>query len=195
MSRVLSFVATLVILPLSVRAEYADTTGSLAAGSLSFAGEFQVETFDPSVMSVNLHEAVGLATGVDLVLRQGLPIDNQGFYFGGGIKWTLLSASSRARRPGVSAFAGGHGSTAGYGGADGAILVDYPIGRFRPYLGLDANIEFGRGNDDIQLLLGLYGGTRIALVKNVSWFVEAGLGILGDPRPHFIATGPRVYLW
>ena len=188
-------VLVVLLVPLSARAEYADTTSSLKAGSLSLAGEFQVDTFDPAAFGVNLHEAVGLASGVDLVLRQGIPISDQGFYFGGGVKWTLLSASPRASRPGIAAYFGGHGNTAGWGGADAAIVVDYPFNRVRPYLGLDANLDFGRPGDDLVFALGLYGGARIALVTNVAWFVEGGLGILGRPRPHFISTGPRIYIW
>ena len=193
MSRALLLAVLLV--PSSVLAEYADTTASLKAGSLSLAGEFQVDTFDPAAFMVNLHEAVGLASGVDLVLRQGLPISGQGFYFGGGVKWALLSASSRASRPGIALYLGGHGSTGGWGGADAAITIDYPFARVRPYLGFDANLDFGRADDDLAFSLGLYGGARIALVTNVAWFVEGGLGILGRPRPHFISTGPRIYIW
>lgn len=195
MSRVTPIVVAVVsMLPLSAHAEYADTTASLRAGALSLAAEFQADVLNDTFMLVNLHEAIGLASGVDLVLRQGLPISGQGFYFGGGIKWTLLTGSSKARRPGIAAYLGGHGRTGGSGGADAAILVDYSFSRVRPYIGLDANLDFGTP-DDPAFSLGLYGGVRISLVTNVAWFVEGGLGILGTPRPHFISTGPRVYIW
>ena len=195
MSRVTPLIVALVLLQsVSARAEYADTTASPRAGALSLAAEFQADVLHDTFMLVNLHEAIGLASGVDLVLRQGLPVSGQGFYFGGGVKWTLLTGSSKASRPGIAAYLGGHGRTGGSGGADAAILVDYSFGRVRPYLGLDANLDFGTP-DDPSLSLGLYGGARIALVTNVAWFVEGGLGILGNPRPHFISTGPRVYIW
>jgi hypothetical protein len=174
-------------------AEYADTTGSLAPGSLSLAAEFQADMYEGTPFLLNIHESVGLASGLDLFLRQGLGLSDQGFYFGGGIKWTLLGASSRHSRPGVAAWFGGHGRTrGGGGGADATIAVDYPFRRLRPYLGLDANLEF-RSND-VEFLLGLFGGVRISIVQNIAWFVEGGLGILGNPRPHFISTGPRIFI-
>ncbi len=173
------------------RAEYADTTSSLGPGHLSFATELQADVRTDWPLLLNLHESVGLAGGFDLVLRQGLPLSGQGFYFGGAIKWTLLGASTRASRPGVALWLGGHGRTGGgAAGVDATITVDYPFGRVRPYLGLDGNLELT--SDDVELLLGLVGGAQIGLVSHVALFVEGGLGIIGDPEPHFISVGLRV---
>jgi hypothetical protein len=176
----------------AARAEVADTTASLGSGTLSFATELQAGVYESWPLMINLHEAVGLAGGFDLVLRQGLPLSGGGFYFGGAVKWTLLHASSRATRPGIALWLGGHGRTGGGGGGvDATIAIDYPFGRVRPYLGVDGNLEF---RDDIDFLLGLILGAQISLVNHVALFVEGGLGIIGAPEPHFVAVGIRVYI-
>lgn len=126
-------------------------------------------------------------------LREGLGVSGQGFYFGGGIKWTLVHASTKVTRPGVALWLGGHFHTsANVAGADAMIAVDYPFSRVRPYLGLDANLEFA--SSDVQFLLGLVAGVKIGIARNISWFVEGGLGIVGDVKANFIATGPRIYI-
>lgn len=68
MSRRLSILAftSFAVAPSVALAEYADTTASLGAGDLSLAAEFQADVRDNTPLLVNLHESVGLASGVDL---------------------------------------------------------------------------------------------------------------------------------
>lgn len=174
-------------LPSSARAENMQTTSSLAAGRLALGLEFQAGLVSGTPIEMNLHEMVGLAGGVDLYARQGIGLSDQPFYLGVGVKWTLQTG--RRDRPGIAVLAGGHYFIDHYGGADVTLLLDFTVGRATPFVALDANLDFP---DDVDLKLGLLGGVRIALVKNVAWFVEAGVGLTGSPRPHFVSTGPKI---
>lgn len=180
----------------AARAEIMDTTASLKPGNLSLGAEVQVGFHAGDYpFLVNLHEAVGLARGLDLQARQGIDASGHGaHYFGLGIKWTFLHAAA-GHRPGIALWLGGHYILSGRGGADVTLAIDYPFGRVRPYLGLDNNIDFGHG-DDIHFSLGLIGGVQIGIVEHVAWFVEGGAGFLatgGDHLPHLLSTGPRIY--
>ena len=176
----------------SARAEIDDTSRSLRAGQLSLAAGFQAGfVADTHPLLVNVHEAIGLAGGLDLYARQAIGLDEQPLYLGAGIRWTLVSG--RRNRVGVGLFAGGHLLTDNGGaGADGTLLVDYSLGKVTPYGAFDLNINFRENDTDTQV--GLIGGVRIFMVQNVYWLVEGGLGLAGQPKPHFISTGPRIYL-
>jgi hypothetical protein len=179
----------------AARAEIMQTSGSLPAGGLSLGAEFQAGVYaSPAPWLLNLHEAVGLIGGVDLYAREGLGLRNANFYVGAGVKWTPLT--SRSDRPGIAILAGGHYVSSELAGADGSLLIDYTIKRVTPYLGLDTNLDFYSSNNrnDVDFKLGLIGGARIGLVPHVAWYVEGGLGITGDPKPHFITTGPKITL-
>lgn len=186
--------ALVLLVASSARAEIMDTTGSLGSGSLSLGAEAQAALREGTPMMINAHEAVGLLGGLDLTLRQSAGVRHwDGFYLGAGVKWTLLSASSKRGRPGVATWLGGHFWTSGsVAGADASIAIDYPFGRFRPYIGLDSNLEFY--DNDVEFAIGFFGGVRIGIVTNVVWFVEGGLGLAGTPKPHFISTGPKIYI-
>lgn len=188
-----AFALALLVAP-SAGAEIMDTTASLGPGSVSLAAELQAALRSGTPMLINAHEAIGLVGGVDLTLRQGVGLRNlDGVYLGAGVKWTLLSASSKRGRPGVATWVGGHfWSSGSIAGGDASIAIDYPIGRFRPYVGLDSNLEFS--DNDVEFVIGFFGGLRIGIVKNVVWFVEGGLGLAGNPKPHFIATGPKILI-
>ncbi len=183
-----------------VHAEMMDTTASLSAGQLALGAEWQLGLADSSPMALNAREAVGLASGVDLQLRQGFGLNqNQPFYFGAEVKWTLRHGTAKKQRPGVALWAGGHFRAGGNGfGGDASIAIDYPFKGFRPYLAFDANLE--RINDDFDFMLAIIGGTRIGLSRRADLFVEIGWNLL-DPRlvgtgPYgrFVAAGAKFYI-
>src|SRR5438874_2355909 len=96
-----------VAFPALARAEILDTTGSRSAGELSLAGELQAGLSPGTPLSLNVHEAIGLAGGVDLVAKQGFGLSApHDVYLGAGLKWTLLHDKSNA--PGLALWAGGH---------------------------------------------------------------------------------------
>ena len=184
-----------VLLPGPAKAEIMDTTASLAPGHVSLGFEIQAGVRDPVPLELNFGQAIGLARGFDLYLRESIgAVNGRGVRFGAGIKWNLLHASRVHNRPGIALWLGGHGGTGSYdgGGADATLAIDYPFARVRPYLGLDANLEFG-GSSSPRSVLGLIAGAQLSVVSHVSWFVEGGFGLLGATRPHFVSTGPRIY--
>ncbi|HET6344353.1 MAG TPA: hypothetical protein VFH51_05435 [Myxococcota bacterium] len=170
------------------RAEVLDTTASRPSGAFSIAGEIEGMSRGDSLM-LSVHEAVGLAGGVDLIARQGFGLtDNKSVYFGGGLKWTLLHDKPSA--PGLAVWAGGHYWTGPVvAGFDATILLDHHFGRFTPYAGLDLNLEFSSGNSFLGLAV--LGGGRIGLGSHIAWYVEGGLGLGGAGKFNFISTGPR----
>ena len=175
----------------TAHAEFLDTTQSLQAGNLGLAGEFEAGLTDNSPLLLRLHQAVGLAGGVDLYLREGLFLGgSHAFLVAGGAKWTFLSES--AHRPGLALWIGGHYRTSGLAGADVQALIDKRFGRLTPFAGSHFWLDFGQGQSRANLRL--IGGLRVAINSKVAWLVEAGLGLLGDPRPHFVSTGPRIAL-
>lgn len=177
------------VLAKAARAENMQTAGSLSAGHMALGLEFQAGLVSGTPLVLNLHEMVGLASGVDLCARQGIGLSSQPFYIGAGLKWTFLT--SRHDRPGLALLAGGHYFVNEYGGADTTLLIDYTINTITGFLGMDINLDFP---DGVDFKLGLYGGVRFALVRNVAWFIETGVGLTGNPKPHFISTGPKITL-
>lgn len=175
------------------RAEIMQTTGSLAPGNITFGTEFQAGVSDPPPFMVNFQEAVGLASGLDLLLRQGVGLNQaQPIYLGFGLEWTILTRN--ASRPGLALLGGGHYMTSGRGGADLSFLLDYRFGRFVPFVGLDSQLEVGTGG--MQFLLAFLFGGRFQINRHVAWFAEAGLdltfgGGFASGR-HFLATGPKI---
>ena len=175
----------------TARAEIMDTTGSLAAGQFSLGFELQAGLAQPRSPTtlLNIHEAVGLAGGLDLYARQGISLGGGGsLYFGAGIKWAILRDGKSG--PGLALWGGGHVWTGGGGGGDATLLLDHRFGSVTPYFGADLNIEVGGGEVDTRL--GLLGGVRIIIVQHVAWFVEGGVGIVGDPALTFLSTGPKI---
>lgn len=167
------------------------TAGSLPAGKLSLGLELQADLIEGNPFSLGFHEVVGLAGGVDLYARECVGMNTPGgasrpVYIGAGLKWTMLQG--RRDNPGIALLAGGHYVFNSYAGADGALLIDYTIARVTPFLGLDANLDF---DDEVAFRMGLIGGVRVAVVSNVHWYVEGGLGLTGS-REHYIATGPAI---
>jgi hypothetical protein len=184
-------IAGLLLASSTALAENMQTAGSLAAGDLALGAEFQAGLFQGNPLTLNLHESVGLRGGFDLYAREdiGMSNDAPNFYVGAGIKWTLMS-NSRSR-PGIAFLFGGHFYTdADIAGADAAFLLDFRVGRVTPFAGLDFNLEFF--DNDAQLFLTINGGARISVATNVSWFVEGGLGVSGEPKRHYVVTGPRI---
>ncbi|MEZ4273500.1 MAG: hypothetical protein R3C68_19310 [Myxococcota bacterium] len=195
----LSVFTFLCITPLTARAEIFATTESLAAGKVAVAAEFAAGLIDETIYALNLQEEVGLASGLDLRLRQGFGL-NQGqpIYLEGGVKWTLVHASPRHRRPGVALWLGGHVRTDGDGfGGDATVSVDYAFQKIRPYVGLDANLDFI--NDDTEVLLALILGAKYRASALLAVFIEGGVDIVGpDALPtaayaQFISGGIKLY--
>ena len=173
------------------QAEYLDTTQSIPSGGLGLAGEFQAGLVHGSPLMLRLHQAVGLASGVDLYLREGFGLNGMHpFLFAGGAKWTIWPHVGR--RPGLAIWLGGHYETTGVAGPDVQVLVDRRFGRWTPFAGSHFWVDFG--NETSQANLRLLGGVRYSLHARIAWLVEAGAGLLGDPGPHFVSTGPRLSL-
>ena len=170
-------------------AKIADTTRSLGAGQLSLAGEFQAT--DNGGGALNLHEEIGLRSGLDLVLDQTVGVTDGApdFVFGAGIKWTFLNNTRNS--PGLALWATGiFNLDSNDAGFRGHFMVDNTWGKFTPYLALDLDIIFA---DETVTAVSLIGGSRIGLVRNVAAFVEGGLGI-NDEAPEFLSAGIRVDL-
>lgn len=183
------------------RAENMMTTHSQPPGYPTFGAEFQAETqdgFRTGVLSAQVHESIGLVGGLDLFLRQGFYFpDNQpvNVYLGGGVKWTILSLNKKEGIPGLALAGGGHFVVNGdWGGADLTFLVDYRWGRWRPYISVDSELNFGRPG--VEFRLGLIGGTRFTIVNHVTWFIEMGGGFTtrGPSGYGFISSGPHIFI-
>lgn len=176
-----------------VDAKISDTTRSLSAGQISFGSEFEAGLRDDSPFNLNLHEDIGLRSGLDLVLDQQIRLSNgDGFLLGGGIKWTLLRnrTGRRKKSPGLAVWLTGFFDTGGDdAGFRGHFMVDNTWGRFTPYAALDLDIIF---SDDVVTPFTLIGGTRWALARNVAAFFEGGLGLNEDTE--FLSAGLRVTL-
>ncbi|MEL7305111.1 MAG: hypothetical protein AAGJ56_04690 [Myxococcota bacterium] len=171
-------------------AKISDTTRSRAPGQLSLGGEFEAGLADEAPLTLNLHQEVGLRSGLDLVLDQRLRIsDGDGALLAAGIKWTILN--DNRRQPGLAAwFTGVYDTNTEDAGFRGHFMVDNTWGKFTPYLALDLDIIFR--DDDTFTPFTLIGGSRIGLVRNVDLFVEGGLGLNEDTE--FLSAGLRVTL-
>jgi hypothetical protein len=190
-----SLVAFLLFCTLSAseaQAKISDTTQSLAAGQLSIASEFEAGLRNETPFNLNLHENIGLKSGLDLVIRQQIRVsDGDGLLLGGGVKWTLLPKRvGRAMRPGVALWLTGFFDTnSDDAGFRGHFMVDNTWGNFTPYLALDLDVVF---SDEVETPFTLIGGTRWALVRNVAAFFEGGLGL--NEATEFLSAGLRVTL-
>lgn len=167
-----------------------DTTRSLKAGQLSLGAEFEANLAEGAPLNLNLHEEIGLRSGLDLVLDQQLRVaDGDGVLIGVGVKWTFL-ANTRSS-PGLALWLTGiydtNGDDAGF---RGHFMVDNTWGKFTPYLAFDMDLIFA---DDSFTTFTLIGGTRVGLVKNVAAFFEGGLPLSGD-NTEFLSAGLRVGL-
>lgn len=172
-------------------AKLLDTTSSLGPGHLGAAvgGEFAL--YAPNPIRLELHERVGLVGGLDLYLNQFVGLHREsGLRLGGGLKWSLMSR--KKNRPGLALWAGGFYQTQRKAaGAAASFMIDSQFGRLTPYAALDMDMWFENGVDTHFTLLG---GTRIAIVKHVAAFLEAGGGLTGSRRNHFAALGLRLRL-
>lgn len=193
-SRRLAVACCLVVLSAAVAAPVQaaaviDVTESLSPGDISLAAAFEAALVNGTPLSLGLFENVGLAGGLDLYAREGFGLSgSHPFLLGVGVKWTILT--DRRDRPGLALWVGGHYWSGSVAGADSTLVLEHHMGAVTPYAGIDAALDFYSNDTDFKL--GLLGGARIALGNRVGWFVEAGLGLLGVPHPHYIATGPRV---
>lgn len=171
------------------QAKIMDTTQSRGAGQLSLGGEFQAT--DGAGATINLNEEIGLRSGIDLVLDQQFGVTDSAadIVLGAGVKWTLLTNTRSS--PGLALWATGiFNLDSDDAGFRGHFMVDNTWGKFTPYLALDLDIIF---DGDADAAFSLIGGSRIGLVRNVSAFVEGGLGIT-DAATEFLSAGIRVNL-
>lgn len=186
--RVFIALGVLVLAPNAI-AKIHDTTRSLKSGQVSLAAEFQAGLADGAPLTLNLHEEIGLRSGLDLVLDQQLRVNNgDGLILAAGIKWTFITNTRRS--PGLALWLTGlYDTGAEAAGFRGHFMVDNTWGSFTPYLALDLDILF---TDEVFTPWTLIGGTRIRLVRNVAAFVEGGLGLNEDTE--FVSAGLRVTL-
>jgi hypothetical protein len=172
---------------LTAHAEVQETPNSLSSGQLALGAEFQAAP-QPAPLSILLHQNVGLVGGLDLYAREGIPVSQpQAFYIGGGLKWSLLH--EKGNYPSLGIWIGGHYWTDGVAGADITALLGHEFHYASPYGGLKYDLDFG--NQYVAQKLRLLVGVRIPVVNHLSWYVEGAVGLVGEPRPHFLSTGPR----
>ncbi|MEM6533620.1 MAG: hypothetical protein AAF654_13425 [Myxococcota bacterium] len=171
-------------------AKISDTTRSLQAGQLSLGAEFQAGLADGTPLGLNLHEEIGLRSGLDLVLDQQLRVsEGDGVLLAAGVKWTFLANTRKS--PGLALWLTGFFDTGpDDAGFRGHFMVDNTWGKFTPYLALDLDIFFG---DDTNTIFSLIGGTRVGLVKNVAAFFEGGFSLDEDDQ-EFLSAGIRITL-
>lgn len=175
----------------SAEARILDDTVSMAPGHVSFAAEFQAGLQRPNPLTVQLHERIGLFSGLDLTLDQWIGLqDASDLRIGGGVKWTILR--HKKGRPGLALWGGAFYDTeVDAFGLHPTFMIDYRFGRITPYAAFDLEMWF---DDGVDPRFGLLGGVRIGLVNHVDLYFEAGAGLTGDFKNHFMSGGLRIWI-
>jgi len=126
-----------------------------------------------------LHGGYGIKEGIDLAVKAGVLGQSQ--YFGGDIEFAL---------PYRMSFAIGAHQMTDFG-LDGALNINFPIKNdIRLLTGLDSDVNFN--SDKTHILLWLPLGIEVGIRKNVSFIVEAEVGMT-NPAYHFIGGGLNFY--
>ncbi|MEY1638324.1 hypothetical protein [Tenuifilum osseticum] len=143
--------------------------------------------FEPAVLingsnefMLFLHGGYGLTRGIDVGITAGvLGPDN---YFGANVEFVLGKNVS---------LAGGAHSFGSFG-LDGTLNLTFGLAKgVRLITGLDTDINFPDGGDT-QFLLWIPAGVDIGLRKNMSFILEAEIG-LTDPAYNLIGGGVVFY--
>lgn len=184
-------VALLLLVAVPAQAKLLDTTSSLGAGHLGAAAGAEFSLYSPNPIRLELHERVGLVGGLDLYLNQFVGLHREsGVRLGAGLKWSLLPRTKD--RPGLALWGGGlYHTQRKVGGVAASFMIDGQFGRVTPYAALDMDLWFQNGTDARFTLLG---GARLSIVNHVAAYLEAGVGLTGDPKNHLAAAGLRLSL-
>lgn len=173
--------STLLLLVVTVsHAQVFNTGQTLKPKTFSFGIEPAVLINGGNDFILFLHGGYGLKKGIDLGVTAGvLGPDN---YFGANVEFTLGKNIS---------LAGGAHSFGSFG-LDGTLNLTFGIARgVRLITGLDTDINFPKGGDT-QFLLWIPAGVDVGLRKNMSFILEAEIG-LTDPAYNLIGGGVVFY--
>ena len=212
----LSIAGWCIAAPAPAVAEILDTTATLGFPDFSLGVEAQGHLVSSRVHPrLNLHGGLGLAYGLELYFRQGVGLlAGDPHFSAAGIKWQIVEHvhNRKRKRPGLALWGGAHVRWGGRRsavtdpGLDFSIALDYGFWKFRPYIGLDLDVDYvidDEGDpqdpgDHVRVSTQVIAGCRFLLVQWFGLFAEGSVGLAGHGpsyvRAHHLAVGARFYI-
>lgn len=188
----------LIFVTFPARAEVFHTARTLKPGAFSLGFEPQVFLSNPPTSILNLHGGAGLAQGIDLRLKLGLPLP--GSYapaeFGGDVEFLLLPDGPGS--PALSLAVGAHSEAWRAFELDFCFLVSKVLRRVEPYGGIDADLSLPP-YEAVKPYLRLVGGLNIHLAHVSELMLEIAFpfpGTSGYPVEDgaYLSAGLNFYL-
>ncbi|MFM7204397.1 MAG: hypothetical protein ACKO6N_26770 [Myxococcota bacterium] len=182
----------------SAQAEVFHTARTLKPGAFSLGIEPQVYLSNPPTSVLNLHGGAGLAQGIDLRLKLGLPLP--GSYapadLGGDVEFLLLPDAPGS--PALSFAVGAHSEAWRAFELDFCFLVSKVLRRVEPYGGIDADLSLPP-YEAVKPYLRLVGGLNIHLARVSELMLEIAFpfpGTSGYPVEDgaYLSAGINFYL-
>lgn len=172
------------------QAEIFHTARTLKARAFSIGFEPQVYLLSPPQSVLNLHAGAGIAEGLDLEIKFGLPLPGSGqpYQLGGDLEFQLLPDTDAS--PAISVSVGAHAENWNAFELDGTIMISKVIRRVEPYLALDMDVTLPPY--PVVPFVRLVGGLNVHLARVTELILELGIGLPGNSS--YLSAGLNFYI-